>query len=163
MRVAVISDTHLPRGARTLPAACRERLAAADLVLHAGDITSVAFLGELRAIGPPVEAVHGNMDEPALRAMLPAERIVAVGEARFGMLHIGGPREGREARLITRFPGCEAVIYGHTHVPQADLVDGVWILNPGSPTERRTAPRRSMLELAVAGRTIMPHLVTFGP
>jgi putative phosphoesterase len=152
----------MPRGARTLPDACVDRLAAADLILHAGDLTSVSFLAELRGIGPPVEAVHGNIDEPALHSLLPAERVVEVGEARIGMLHIAGPRHGREARLAARFPECDAVVYGHTHVPQVDLVGGTWILNPGSPTERRSAPARSMLELAVSGRNVTPTLISLG-
>jgi len=162
MRIAVISDTHLPKGARVLPAACAERLRAADLILHAGDLVSVSFLDELRGLGPPVEAVYGNVDEPALRELLPKERIVEAGEARIGMVHIPGPRAGREERLRARFPGCAAVVYGHTHMPQVERVDGVWILNPGSPTERRKAPVRSMLELAVSAGTLVPALVELG-
>ena len=161
MRVAVISDTHMPRGRRALPPACLERLSAADLVLHAGDLTERAFLDDLRAIGRPVEAVHGNMDAPLLQALLPAERVIEVGAARIGMLHVPGPPTGREARLLARFPGCDAVVYGHTHLPQVARAGSVWILNPGSPTERRSAPARSMLELTVSGRTIEPQLITF--
>src|SRR5438045_6234684 len=78
-RVALISDTHLPRGSRTLPDACVKLLRAADLVLHGGDFVSVAFLEELQAIGPPVEGICGNMDEPALKASLPKQRVVEVG------------------------------------------------------------------------------------
>src|SRR4029079_11086213 len=51
--LAVISDTHLPRGARVLPEACVERLRSADLVLHAGDPITPAGLGELGALGGP--------------------------------------------------------------------------------------------------------------
>ena len=163
MRVAVISDTHMPRGSRALPHDCLARLAGADLILHAGDLSSVSFLGQLWAIGPPVEAVHGNVDEPALQAMLPAERTVEVGELRVGMVHDAGRREGREARLVARFPGCAAVVYGHSHLSEIARAGSVWILNPGSPTERRKAPARTMIELGVSGRTIRPHLVTFGP
>jgi uncharacterized protein len=162
VRVAVISDTHLPRGARTLPGACLERLARADLILHAGDLVSVGFLTELENLGPPVEAVHGNVDEPALREVLPAERVVEAEEARIGLVHEPGPAAGREERLVERFPGCDAVVYGHTHLPQLEHHRGVWILNPGSPTERRRAPARSMLELVVAGREIRPELVLLG-
>lgn len=158
--LAVVADTHLPRGSRRLPETCLERLRAADLVLHAGDLVSLAFLEELRALGPPVEAVHGNMDEPALRALLPRERVVEAGGARIGMVHVPGPRAGREARLAERFAGCDAVVYGHTHVPQVERVDGVWILNPGSPTERRSAPARAMLVLELAAGEIRPELVT---
>ena len=162
MRVAVISDTHLPRGARVLPASCAERLRRADLILHAGDLVGLAFLDELRALGPPVAAVHGNMDEPAVQALLPAEQIVEVGEARIGLVHEPGPLDRREARLAARFSGCDAVVYGHTHLPQADRHGEVWILNPGSPTERRRAPAHSMLELRVEGRDIRPELVVLG-
>ena len=159
MLVAAIADTHLPRGTRALPDACVARLRAADLILHAGEVVSAAFLGELEALGPPVRAVYGNMDEQALRETLPKELVVEVGETRIGMVHVPGPAAGREARLTARFPGCDAVVYGHTHVPQVERRQGVWILNPGSPTERRRAPRHTMLELRVEGRTIAAELV----
>ncbi|TML01179.1 MAG: metallophosphoesterase family protein [Actinobacteria bacterium] len=119
-RIAVISDTHVPRGARALPDECLRLLAGADLVLHAGDFVSAQFLEELRRIGPPVEGVHGNMDEAALKAVLPKQRVVEDGNIRIGMVHDAGPRVGREARLAVRFEDCEAVIYGHTHVPQVE-------------------------------------------
>lgn len=86
--VAVIADTHLPRGSRRLPEECLARLAAADLILHAGDFVSVAFLEELRGLGPPVRVVHGNMDEAALRETLPRERVVEVAGTRIGMVHV---------------------------------------------------------------------------
>lgn len=163
MRIAVVSDTHLPRGARTLPEACVERLRAADLILHAGDLVSAAFLEELERLGPPVAAVYGNMDEPALRETLPKERVVEAGEVRIGMVHIPGPLAGRAERLVARFPGCDAVVYGHTHVPEVERHGGVWILNPGSPTERRRSPFHSLLELTVSGRELSPELVRLDP
>jgi len=162
MKIAVISDTHMPRGARALPEACVERLRAADLILHAGDFVGATFLEELRALGPPVEAVYGNMDEPALKALLPKERVVEAGGTRIGMVHIPGLRAGREARLLARFPGCDAVVYGHTHAPQVERHEGVWILNPGSPTERRSSPERAMIELVIQGRDLAPRLVSLG-
>ena len=155
----MLSDTHLPRGSRRLPDACVERLRAADLILHGGDLTSAAFLEELRALGPPVQAVLGNMDEPALAQALPREVVAEVEEARIGMVHIPGPREGREERLRARFPGCDAVVYGHTHVPQVERHGDAWILNPGSPTERRSAPAHTLLVLTVRGTAITPELV----
>jgi putative phosphoesterase len=162
MKIAVISDTHMPRGARVLPESCVERLRSADLILHGGDVTGEAFLAELLALGPPVVAVYGNMDEPGLKAALPKERVVEAGGARIGMVHIPGPRAGREARLLARFPGCDAVVYGHTHVPQFERHGNVWILNPGSPTERRSSPERTMLELVVTDRDLAPRLVSLG-
>jgi uncharacterized protein len=136
-------------------------LAAADLIVHAGDVVTLSVLEQLRGLAP-VEAVYGNMDEPALRRSLPEERVVEVAGARIGVVHIPGPAAGREARLAARFPGCEAVVYGHTHMPQAARLgaEGVWILNPGSPTERRRGPVHSMLVLDVEGGEIRPQLVT---
>jgi putative phosphoesterase len=160
--VAVLADTHMPRGSRRLPEECVERIRRADLVLHAGDVATAAFLEELRALGPPVEAVHGNVDEPALRALLPDARVVDAGGVRIGLVHDPGPKPGREERLARRFPGCAAVVYGHTHLPQVERWEGVWILNPGSPTERRRAPARTMLELRIAGGEPVPELVDLG-
>jgi putative phosphoesterase len=157
--VAVVADTHLPRGSRALPPECVRRLAAADLILHAGDHSSVVSLDALRALGPPVEAVFGNADEPGLRGALPAELVVEAAGSRIGLVHDAGPRAGREARLVRRFPGCDAVVYGHTHLPQLERHAGVWILNPGSPTERRRAPAKSMLELRIGRGGLEPTLV----
>jgi uncharacterized protein len=157
--VAVISDTHLPRGKRGLPPRCVEFLRGADLILHGGDFVSVAFLDELRAFGPPVEAVYGNMDEPALKESLPKQHVVEVDGVRIGMIHIPGPAVGRSARLRAKFPDCGAVIYGHTHVPEVGQDDGVWILNPGSPTEKRKAPSHAMLVLEIEAGRIKPELV----
>src|SRR5712691_10594829 len=158
-RVMVISDTHLPRGARALPARCVELPREADLILHGGDFVSAAFLDELRALGPPVEAVFGNMDDPALKESLPNQHVVEVEGTRIGMVHIPGPAAGRSARLRAKFPDCGAVIYGHTHLPEVVRDDGVWILNPGSPTEKRKAPGHAMLVLAVEAGRIKPELV----
>jgi putative phosphoesterase len=135
------------------------RLEETDLILHAGDFVASSVLEELRRYGP-VEGVYGNMDEPALRESLPKQQVVEVGGARIGMVHIAGPRAGREARLVSRFPGCGAVVYGHTHIPQVERHEGVWILNPGSPTERRAAPAHSLLVLSVDDGEIRPELVT---
>lgn len=131
-----------------------------DLILHAGDFVALSMLEELRALGPPVEAVCGNADEPALRAALPRELVVAVDGARVGLVHVPGPVAGREERLAARFPGCDAVVYGHTHTAQVERRVGVWILNPGSPTDRRRSPARTMLVVEVLGRELAPRLVT---
>jgi putative phosphoesterase len=123
---------------------------------------ALSVLEELRGLAP-VEGVYGNMDEPALRELLPEERVVEVAGARVGVVHIPGAAAGREVRLAARFPGCDAVVYGHTHMPQVARVgsdDGVWILNPGSPTERRRGPVHSMLVLDVEDGEIRPQLVT---
>jgi putative phosphoesterase len=135
-----------------------EWLRRADLILHAGDFVGASVLDELRALAP-VEAVRGNMDEPALQAALPERLVVTVEDVRIGLVHIPGSRAGREERLAGWFPGCAAVVYGHTHVPQLERQRDVWIVNPGSPTERRRARGHSMALLEVAGRTLQSRLI----
>ncbi len=133
----------MPRGARRLPDDCLRLLEAADLILHTGDFTAASVLDELRELGP-VEAVQGNVDDAALRGALPIQRVVEFEGRRIGLVHDPGPRHRRHERLRAAFPGCDVVAYGHTHVPEATASGDVWIVNPGSPTERRRAPTHTM-------------------
>jgi uncharacterized protein len=142
--IAVISDTHLPRGARRIPDECVDRIAAADLILHAGDFASVEALEEIEAIGPPLAAVHGNVDSTEVRRRLPAERTVDAGGVRIAMLHDAGPSRGRIERMRARFPDAAAVVYGHSHIPLHEEREGFQLFNPGSPTDRRRQPRHTM-------------------
>lgn len=120
-----------------------------DLVLHAGDFTAASVLDELRGFAP-IEAVHGNMDDAELRALLPERRVVDLAGHRIGMVHDPGPKAGRAARLAAWFPGCDLVVYGHTHLPELVTVGAVRLLNPGSPTERRRAPHRTMATVTIS-------------
>src|SRR5262245_60892167 len=159
MRLAIVSDTHLPRGARAIPAACVERMRGADAILHAGDFMEPSVLAELRALGPPVHAVAGNVDRPGLHVQLPVTRIVKAEGVRIAMLHDSGPAEGRFARLRRRFPDVHAVVFGHSHMPLLEARDGFAIFNPGSPTERRRAPHHTMGMATVEGERIEFELI----
>jgi putative phosphoesterase len=118
---------------------------AADVILHAGDLATLGVLAELRALGPSVHAVCGNVDEPALARELPVETVLEVGGARIGMIHDSGAAAGRMARMRRRFPGVDAVVFGHSHIPLHETgPDGLQLFNPGSPTDRRRQPRHTM-------------------
>ena len=143
MQIAIISDTHMPRGDRRLPEACVARLRAADLIIHAGDLMRLAVLEELRTLGRVV-AVYGNVDEAPVRAALPEQAVVECEGARLAVIHDAGPAKGRLARLRTRFPDADAAIFGHSHIPLLERAAGFQIFNPGSPTERRRSPRHTM-------------------
>jgi uncharacterized protein len=162
MLIAVISDTHLPRGARRLPDGCVERIAAADLLLHAGDFSTLEVLRELEAIGPPVLGVHGNVDSADLRRLLPEERIVDAEGARIAMLHDAGQRTGRLERMRRRFGDrADVLVFGHSHLPlHEEAPDGFQIFNPGSPTERRRAPTHTMGLIRVADGLAQCELVS---
>jgi putative phosphoesterase len=144
MRLAIISDTHLPGRGRAIPEACLERLRGADAILHAGDLIELWVLADLEALGPPVHAVRGNVDSAELQARLPLTRMVEADGARIAMVHDAGPVQGRLERLRRRFPDAHAVVFGHSHLPLHEERDGFAIFNPGSPTERRRAPRHTM-------------------
>jgi uncharacterized protein len=163
MLVAVISDTHLPRGARRLPDAFVEQIRTADLLLHAGDFVTVDVLRELERIGPPLVGVHGNVDTAELRRLLPAERVVAVEQARIAMVHDAGPARGRLERMRRRFGDvADAVVFGHSHLPLHEHApDGFQIFNPGSPTERRRAPAHTMGMATVEGSSLEFRLIPY--
>jgi putative phosphoesterase len=162
MRIAVISDTHMPRGPRRLPDACVERLRAADAILHAGDLMELEVLHMLQALGPPVHAVRGNVDSSALQARLPLQRLLDLGGVKVGMVHDAGPSAGRLARMRNRFPDAQAVVFGHSHIPLHEERDGFQIFNPGSPTERRRSPRHTMGMATVEHGRIAFELIVVG-
>jgi putative phosphoesterase len=145
MEIAIISDTHMPRHGRALPDACVRRLRAADLILHAGDLVRLSVLRELQALGTVV-SVHGNVDDVDVRAALPAVQIVRAAGTTIAMTHDAGPATGRLARMRRRFPDADAVVFGHSHLPLHEASpEGLFqLFNPGSPTERRRAPRHTM-------------------
>ncbi len=142
--IAVISDTHMPKGGRALPATCIEQIRAADALIHAGDFSTASVLAELRELCPVVLAVHGNVDDAELRRDLPESLEAEVGGSTVAVVHDAGPANGRLARMRARFPDADAVVFGHSHLPLHEEQDGFQIFNPGSPTERRRAPRHSM-------------------
>ncbi len=152
VRLAILADTHMPRGARRLPECCLELCAEADLILHAGDFAELSVLEELRAIRPVV-GVRGNVDSAELRSLLPESVVFEAGGAQLAMLHDSGPRRGRIERMRARFPEADAVVFGHSHLPLHETSEGFQIFNPGSPTERRRAPAHTMgIATAADGR-----------
>ena len=160
MVLAVIADTHMPRGRRRLPDECVERVREADLVLHAGDFVAASVLSELEALGPPVAAVRGNLDDAELRRRLPEARVVEADGARIGMVHDAGPRGGRLARMRRRFPDVGSVVFGHSHIPLHEAEGPFQIFNPGSQTDRRRQPRHTMGLARVdgAGKVAFEHV-----
>jgi len=142
--IAVVSDTHMPKGRRALPEECVARIREAEALIHAGDFSAASVLAELRALCPVVLAVHGNVDDAELRRELPEALEVEITGRTVAIVHDAGPSKGRLERMRARFPKADAVVFGHSHLPLHDERDGFQIFNPGSPTERRRAPRASM-------------------
>jgi putative phosphoesterase len=158
MRVVVLADTHVRRGAaRRLPATAVLQLEAADVILHCGDVVSAELLDELRAHAH-VHAVRGNNDEAELAATLPETLEFDLDGVRFAMVHDSGPSKGRAARMARRFPDADVVAFGHSHTPVDEAgADGQWLMNPGSATQRRRQPHHTLGVLELAGGRIVGH------
>ncbi len=140
MRVVVLSDTHAPRFWKRCPASVRPYLERADLVLHAGDVCTAAVLDELAGYAP-VRVVQGNNDGPDVAAWGATETAeFDVDGLRVAMVHDSGPRVGRLDRLRRRFPAAQLVVFGHSHIPLDETGEGLRIVNPGSPTDKRRQP-----------------------
>jgi putative phosphoesterase len=158
-RAVVLADTHLRRGwNRRLPGAVYDHLAEADAVLHAGDLVIPELLHELSGFAP-VHAVLGNNDGELFGA-LPETVEVDVDGVRIAMIHDSGARIGRERRMHARFPAADVVVFGHSHEPvDAPGEGGQRLFNPGSPTERRRAPTRTIGLLDLAAGRIVDHRI----
>jgi len=159
--IAVLADTHMPKGRRVLPERCVELLREADATLHAGDFFAPETLEEIKALSRgPVHAVFGNVDQPDLRQLLPETLEVDLDGARVAMIHDAGPSKGRVGRMRRRFPDADAVVFGHSHIPLHERgAGGFQIFNPGSPTERRRQPRHTLGLAHIDGRTLTFELI----
>ena len=154
MRLLLISDTHVPRRARDLPAALWSAVDAADVVVHAGDWTDAALLDRLQARAPRLIGVWGNNDGPELRARLPEVARAELAGVRLSVVHETGSAAGRERRCAAMFPDTDVLLFGHSHIPWDTTAEsGLRLLNPGSPTDRRRQPHCTYLTAtAAAGR-----------
>ncbi len=163
-RLLVLADTHVAHpGSRPVPDEVWAVARTADLILHAGDVTSQWLLDELSGVAPVV-AVLGNNDLE-LRHVLPEAVDLEVEGLPIAMLHDSGPTEGRPARLHRRFPDAGVVVYGHSHVPDdSDGVGGQRLFNPGSCTQRRRQPHATYGLLGIRGGRLVEHrVVTLRP
>lgn len=165
-RLVIVGDTHLPRFGRVLPPPLVAMLAGADRILHLGDHTD-AFVLDLLAAFAPTDAVAGNNDPPELLARLGTSRVITVEGVRIGMTHGHlGPGRTTPDRAFNTFasldPTPDAIAFGHSHQPMIERRDGIWMLNSGSPTDRRRQPTFSFIRAEVDGADIRPELVTFG-
>jgi uncharacterized protein len=157
-RVAIISDTHIPKAAPELPRQLVESLRGFDQILHAGDLVEMTVLDELRSLAP-VAAVSGNMDTPEISAVLPEKRVLEVEGKRIGLIHGWGPPTGIEGRVLSRFSDVNVVVFGHTHVPLLEWVKGVLLLNPGTPNDRRFSNRLSYATLTIEEGELKPEII----
>ncbi|MGH3778062.1 MAG: metallophosphoesterase family protein [Pseudonocardiaceae bacterium] len=150
MKLLLMADTHIPRRARDLPEQLWDAVDQSDVVVHAGDWVCVELLDALLARANRLIGVVGNNDGPPLSARLPEIATAQLDGVRLAVVHETGAASGREKRCAARFPGTDVLVFGHSHIPwdtvaPTDSPNGLRLLNPGSPTDRRRQPTCSWM------------------
>ena len=159
MRIAIVADTHLPRFGRRLPSALVTgfQQARIDRIVHAGDWTDPLAVELFEAIAD-LDGVAGNNDGPQLQARFGTQLVLEIEGARIGVTHghlgTGATTRDRAIAAFADVPDIRAIVFGHSHIPLVERLDGVgagdgdsgsnggtWIVNPGSPTDKRHQPR----------------------
>ena len=133
--IGVISDTHVPTRARSIPPEVFKIFENASYIIHAGDFIQLSAVEELERIAPVV-GVQGNMDPAAVREKYPKVNTLEVLGWKVGVVHDGIPilRSGRLKELAKR-EDFDVLVFGHSHRSSVREEDGVLYVNPGSPTQ----------------------------
>jgi putative phosphoesterase len=160
--LGIVSDTHLPRFGRALPRALAAGLRAAGVerILHCGDMTDLLAVELLEAIAP-VDAVAGNNDGGPIHTRFGRKKILTVDGVRIGMVHGDDGRHAAPRNAVAAFDPhvVDVVCFGHSHRAMCERQGDVLLLNPGSPTDKRTSPQYSYAILRVdAGRVVESRL-----
>lgn len=158
-RIGVISDTHLHSSEQRIPDAALSAFADVELIIHAGDLSTLAVLHQLSAYAP-VEAVQGNVELAEVVEALPLKREIVVGGCAIGIVHILGNGQHFKRNARREFPSARVVIFGHSHAPHLHDADGLLLLNPGSATTRRAQPHCSVAVLTITDGQPSAEIIT---
>jgi uncharacterized protein len=155
VRLLLVADTHVPKRAKDLPRQVWDEVDRADVVFHAGDWVHEPLLDAFEARSRRLVAVHGNNDGPELRRRLPEVAEVDLAGVRFAVVHETGAASGRERRCAARFTDVDVLVFGHSHIPWDSMAgNGLRLLNPGSPTDRRRQPYCTYLTASLRERSL---------
>ncbi|MET3207845.1 UNVERIFIED_CONTAM: putative phosphoesterase [Paenibacillus sp. PvR008] len=162
MKIIVLSDTHMPYRGKALPGRLVQELKGSGLILHAGDWTDW-FVYERLSEFAPVQGIAGNNDGVDIVERLGYQRIVEVEGKRIGMVHGHGWRGSTENIALNTFKGetLDCLIYGHSHIPVVKKLDGLLVLNPGSPTDKRGEDEYSFIVLTIEAGQMEAQLVLY--
>jgi hypothetical protein len=159
MRIGVLSDTHIHHVSREFSDLMNRHFSQVDVLFHAGDYTSpvvVDFLSSRNFHG-----VYGNMDPPAIRAVLPERKILEIGGFRFGLIHGWGSPRGLEGRVLAQFNQVDVIVYGHSHNAMNEVVQGVLLFNPGTASGFSSSGVHS-IGILECGETVKGEVVELG-
>jgi uncharacterized protein len=156
VKIGVISDTHLYDYDEKLKKIITEHFSDADFIIHAGDLVDLRVLDMFA--GKEVKAVYGNMDYFSVKEKLPEQLIFDVKGFKFGLIHGWGPPWNIEEKILAKIGRVDCIVYGHTHEPANHINDGILFFNPGSATDRRFAPHKTIgileIDKDIQGRII---------
>ncbi len=156
-KIGIISDTHIPRSATVLPGEIERVFSGVDMILHAGDLESLSVLDTLELIAP-VASVRGNMDSG--QNTNPVKRVVEFENCRIGLIHGWGAPHDLHFRVMNEFKDkLDCIVFGHSHSPFNETVSGILMFNPGSPTDKRFAPFRSVGLLTVEEKAVHGEII----
>lgn len=161
MLIGLISDTHIPDRARELPKNVISAFQNVDLILHAGDLTSMEVIDELEKIAPTI-AIQGNMDRAA-GIILPNAKVIEAEGIKIGIAHgeVYPRADTQQLLYLAKQLGADILVTGHSHQPKIEQIDGVLLLNPGSPIVSRLADRTVML-LEINNKDVDVEVVKIG-
>ncbi len=153
-RIGIISDTHIPHF--SFPDAVWTLFDGVDLIIHAGDLSTLSVLSQLETIAPVI-AVQGNVEREDVVHTLPIKREVVVGHCRIGVVHILGDSRYYERTARREFPNARVVVFGHSHTPYNQEHNRLLLFNPGSATDPRGQPTCSIGILSIDNAALSVH------
>ena len=161
MLIGLISDTHIPDRAKELPQNVLDAFSDVDMILHAGDLTSLEIIDELEKIAP-VMAVQGNMDR-ANGINLPKAKVIEAEGLKIGMAHgeVYPRADTQQLVYLAKELDVDILVSGHSHQPKIEKKDGVLLINPGSPIVPRLADRTVML-LEINNKEVDVEIIKIG-
>jgi len=161
MLIGVISDTHIPNRAKSIPKEIFHGFSKVDMIIHAGDICEEYVLDDLELIAP-VKAVAGNMDSWDLHKKIPRKQILDIKGYRIGIIHGDGDKGTTTQRVLDAFKDdkVNCIVFGHSHQVFNSLNGDILLFNPGSPTDKRKSQYFSYGLLQI-GDTIEAKIVYF--
>ncbi len=162
MRIGVLADTHIPKTAKAIPEKVLKAFNDVQLIIHAGDIVEEPVLRQLEMVAPVV-AVYGNRDSETLKRILPEKKIIELEGFRIGIFHGHGDKGTTMQRLPGFFQGVslDCIIFGHSHIPYIEKINGILYFNPGSPTVKKRQPHPSVGILTLSDTIVAEiHYIT---
>lgn len=158
MKILVVADTHKNFEVLDL---CVKNNPDADMIIHLGD--GEHEFDDIQRMYPTKAMIYvgGNTDFGNHENT----HIAKVGEYKIFCCHghMHGVHEGL-ATLVTaaKNTGCNIALYGHTHLYRTEVVDNVYVMNPGSldSPRNRNKPTFGLIEITDDKRIKM-NIVAF--